>query len=64
MPLHLHPYYRERYGYERGLFPVAEAAFDELVSLPIFPHRNARCDAGHAGGAEPLARSLFAPLGI
>lgn len=37
MPLHLHPYYRETYGYGPGLFPVAEAAWEELVSLPLFP---------------------------
>lgn len=36
MPLHLHPYYRKAYGYVEGTYPVAEAAFHELVSLPIF----------------------------
>jgi len=37
MPLHLHPYYRDTYGYPAGLFPVAEAAWPRLVSLPLFP---------------------------
>ncbi|MCC6993621.1 MAG: DegT/DnrJ/EryC1/StrS aminotransferase family protein [Deltaproteobacteria bacterium] len=37
MPLHLHPYYRDTYGYQPGLFPVAEAAWPGLVSLPLFP---------------------------
>ncbi len=37
MPLHLHPYYRETYGLGPGLFPVAEAAWPRLVSLPLFP---------------------------
>ena len=37
MPLHLHPYYRDTYGFSEGLFPVAEAAWPALVSLPIFP---------------------------
>jgi perosamine synthetase len=37
MPLHLHPYYRQTYGYGEGLFPVAEAAWPRLVSLPIYP---------------------------
>jgi dTDP-4-amino-4,6-dideoxygalactose transaminase len=36
-PLHLHPYYRETYGYGPGLFPVAESVFPRLVSLPLFP---------------------------
>lgn len=35
--LHLHPYYRERFGFQRGLCPVAEAASDRLFSLPLYP---------------------------
>jgi dTDP-4-amino-4,6-dideoxygalactose transaminase len=37
MPLHLHPYYRETYRLGPGLFPVAEAVWQRLVSLPLFP---------------------------
>ncbi|HLF19232.1 MAG TPA: DegT/DnrJ/EryC1/StrS family aminotransferase [Bacteroidota bacterium] len=33
--LHLHPYYRERYGYKRGDFPNAEYVSDRTVSLPL-----------------------------
>lgn len=36
-PLHRHPYYRERYGFEKGDFPVADQMFEEIVSLPIYP---------------------------
>jgi dTDP-4-amino-4,6-dideoxygalactose transaminase len=36
-PLHLHPVYRDTYGYRRGQFPAAEAAFARAVSLPIYP---------------------------
>jgi perosamine synthetase len=36
IPVHLHPYYRERFGYKGGEFPVAEAAYDRLISLPMF----------------------------
>jgi dTDP-4-amino-4,6-dideoxygalactose transaminase len=35
--LHLHPYYRDRMGFRRGLCPVAEAASDRLFSLPLYP---------------------------
>ncbi len=37
IPVHLHPYYRERFGYKGGEFPVAEAAYEQLLSLPRFP---------------------------
>lgn len=37
IPLHLHPYYRDTFGYQRGEFPNAEWVYDRCVSLPIFP---------------------------
>ncbi len=37
VPVHLHPFYRERFGTGPGLCPVAEAAYEEILSLPIFP---------------------------
>jgi perosamine synthetase len=36
IPVHLHPYYKERFGYRGGEFPVAEAAYESLISLPMF----------------------------
>jgi perosamine synthetase len=40
-PLHLHPYYQERYGYRAEHCPRASAAFDRLMSLPLFPTMSA-----------------------
>jgi len=37
IPLHLHPYYRDRFGYKPEDFPNASAVFDRIVSLPIYP---------------------------
>ncbi len=37
IPLHLHPWYRERYGYQPAAFPNALAQYERAVSLPIFP---------------------------
>jgi dTDP-4-amino-4,6-dideoxygalactose transaminase len=37
IPLHLHPYYRDKYGYSPDDFPVAFANYQRLVSLPIHP---------------------------
>ncbi len=36
IPVHLHPYYRQRFGYKGGEFPVAEDAYSRLLSLPMF----------------------------
>jgi perosamine synthetase len=36
IPVHLHPYYREQFGYKGGEFPVAEDAYTRLISLPMF----------------------------
>lgn len=37
VPVHLHPYYRDRFGTRPGLCPNAEAAYEQILSLPIFP---------------------------
>lgn len=37
IPVHLHPFYRERFGCGRGDLPVTERIYDGLVSLPLFP---------------------------
>lgn len=36
IPLHLQPYWRDRYSLDEGDFPVASAEFSRVVSLPIF----------------------------
>lgn len=36
IPLHLHPYYREKYGYVPEDFPVAYSEYMREVSLPIY----------------------------
>lgn len=35
--VHLHSYYRERFGYTRGCFPQAERIADTVLSLPLSP---------------------------
>lgn len=37
LPIHLHPYYRERFGCKPGDCPVAEKAYENILSLPLFP---------------------------
>jgi dTDP-4-amino-4,6-dideoxygalactose transaminase len=37
IPIHLHPYYQRTFGYRRGDFPIAEALYERIVSLPLYP---------------------------
>ena len=37
VPVHLHPYYRDNFASEPGQCPVAERAYQEILSLPMFP---------------------------
>lgn len=37
IPVHFHPYYREHLGTGEGLCPAAEAAYNEILSLPMYP---------------------------
>ena len=37
IPIHLHRYYREKYGYAPDDFPVAYEHFERMLSLPMHP---------------------------
>jgi perosamine synthetase len=37
IPVHLHPFYRNNFKTLPGLCPVSEKAYNEIISLPIFP---------------------------
>jgi dTDP-4-amino-4,6-dideoxygalactose transaminase len=37
IPIHYHSYYREGFGFHRGDYPVAEDAFERMLSLPMYP---------------------------
>ena len=37
IPIHKHPYYKDRYGYKNKDYPVANAVFERSLSLPIYP---------------------------
>jgi len=54
--VHLHPYYRETFGFRPGMFPAAEAAGDAVVSLPLYPDLTDR-------EVERVVRACRAALG-
>jgi len=37
IPIHLHPYYRDKYGYKADNLPVAYQNFQRVISLPLNP---------------------------
>lgn len=37
IPVHYHPFYRENFDTGEGLCPVAEAAYERILTLPVFP---------------------------
>lgn len=36
IPIHLHPYYRDKYGYKPEDFPVAYREYQCMVWLPLY----------------------------
>jgi dTDP-4-amino-4,6-dideoxygalactose transaminase len=37
IPIHLHPYYRDKYGYKPDDFPIAYSNYQRIISLPLCP---------------------------
>lgn len=56
LPLYLHPYYRELFNTEPGLCPMAEQAYEQILSLPIFPGMT-------MADVDRVIRCLFGLLG-
>ena len=42
VPVHLHSFYRKRFGLGPGVCPAAEAAYETIVTLPMFSGMSAR----------------------
>jgi dTDP-4-amino-4,6-dideoxygalactose transaminase len=37
LPLHMHPYYREKFGYSPTDLPCMARVYPEIISLPLYP---------------------------
>jgi dTDP-4-amino-4,6-dideoxygalactose transaminase len=37
IPVHLHPFYREKYGFKPADFPVAFSNYERILSIPLHP---------------------------
>lgn len=58
IPIHLHPYYRDKYGYKPEDFPVAYHNYRRLFSLPLYPSLTAE-DVEDVTGAVLEVASRF-----
>jgi dTDP-4-amino-4,6-dideoxygalactose transaminase len=36
IPLHVQPYWKEKYNFEENMFPIAMKNFESIMSLPIY----------------------------
>ncbi len=57
IPVHLHPYYRKRLGTHPGMCPVAEAAYEQILSLPMYPAMSDADVTRVIGAVGQVARS-------
>lgn len=55
IPLHLHPYYRDTFGYRPKDFPVASEVYPRAVSLPIYPNMTVRDVEDVIGAVRAIA---------
>ncbi len=55
-PIHLQEFYRSKYGYQRGDFPVTEHVADRTIALPFFNHLS-------SGQIETVVASLARAIG-
>lgn len=37
IPIHLQPYYQERFGYHKEDFPIAEDYYNSTITIPLYP---------------------------
>jgi perosamine synthetase len=63
IPVHLHPYYREQFGTRPGMCSIAEAIYEQIISLPVFP-RMAQVDVDDVIRAvRKVADAFTSPMG-
>lgn len=56
IPLHLHPFYQQTYGYRLGDLANAENAYERCISLPIYPDLSIQEMERVADGVEEVVQ--------
>ena len=57
IPLHLHPYWRDRYALRAADFPASQQAYEQMLSLPVY----SRMTDADADRVIAAVRGLLAP---
>ena len=57
IPLHLQPYWRDRYGLQAARFPASQRAYEQMLSLPVY----SRMSDADADRVIAAVRGLLAP---
>jgi perosamine synthetase len=60
IPVYWHPWYRDTYGYARGLCPAAESYYEGCLSLPCFPALTAEEQGTVIAAVRELVRQAAA----
>lgn len=60
IPVHLHPYFSEQLGLKRGSLPVAESAYERILSLPLYPGMSDADAADVVAAVEKVAAAFAA----
>jgi perosamine synthetase len=56
-PIHLQPFYRDRFGLKEGMFPITESVAARTIALPFFNQLS-------ASQVERVARALREALAV
>ncbi len=61
IPVHLHAYYRDKYGFSAGEFPVADREYQRIVSLPLYPRMSDQDVSDVMEAVSDIARKGVSP---
>ncbi len=56
IPIHLHPFYRQTFGFKEGDFPETEYVYNRIVSLPLYPRMSAEDSADVVAAVRTIAQ--------
>lgn len=62
LPVHLHPFYRRRFSYQPGNYPVAERYYERALTLPLFPKMSDSQVGEVIEGVHLMLEQLTRPL--